>query len=223
MKLIPMILSLTTISACGLHEAIHGDNHSPVYVPRATPTPTPIATPKDGQDGQSIVGPQGLPGESIKGDRGESGQSIVGPMGPAGINGTNATFQTKSFAVTASRDYNPSVFSPTAVTVNPGIYQFPTTLNVTGNMGTGWISVTAGGYKLCYQGAAQNNNTVSLQAKFKGYTTSDAECHNGVIPSKPELTVVEQGGLVVSVSGGGCASQCTLTTVTVNVKGIGVE
>lgn len=111
--------------------------------------------------------------------------------------------------IIASRDYDPSKFSPTEGILEMGSYEIPSVVELlVGVAGTGWASLTIGNVKLCYQGNGANNSQVGTAFNLKGQLSDPSlKCHNapkGV--SELLIALSEDTSIKLEINGGGVSA-----------------
>ena len=160
---------------------------------------------------------QYLPGEDgLNGRDGSNGQP-----GEAGDDGKSV--EAVEIAITASRDYSPSTFSPQTYSLRAGVYELPQSLDlVQGHGGTGWVSLIVDGKRYCYQFNGRNNGDAGDQAIYAGAKLNPAsECFVGMRSNEPlDILLPAAANAELAVNGGGCSSSCTLTVVESSIRGI---
>lgn len=161
-----------------------------------------------GQD--TVTGLQGPKGD--KGDQGDPGPSVSGSE--------------ISMIVGASRDYDPSVFSPEDYDVEAGVYQLPDTIDlIAGVAGTGWVTVKLNGVRYCYQGDGKNNSDAGTSFEYSHAEDLDTgNCTNGTSGSitvdKSFIAVLGDTVMTVDLNGGGVSSSIrTFTEVEFTLDG----
>lgn len=137
-------------------------------------------------------------------------------------NSPTVTPKDENYTISPVREYGPSGWDNVKVTFNgSGVVSIPSEVNVlTGNPGTGWMSVTLKNAKYCYQGNARNNNEVGSKFKLvKSYSSGlGRPCHQNS-PSHNlglDFSVSSGDEMHVSIDGGGCGKDCQYTEVEFN-------
>lgn len=130
-------------------------------------------------------------------------------------------------SINASRNYNPSKWYDFNKIVESNFESIvPNEIHViTGNSGTGWVSLIIGSRKFCYQGNASNNQTLDGDKFILVIEKSnvDSQCSSSTDKINANRSVtIKQGDIIsLSVNGGGCsnsAGTCVYTEVATEIS-----
>jgi hypothetical protein len=131
--------------------------------------------------------------------------------------------------IKASRDYQPSIWNHGSyIMLTTSIYNIPEEIEIlSGNSGTGWLSLYASGRKFCYQGNASNNKTPDgdLFVLVKEKTDLNEECYSNNSNTTYDTEVYLEKDFVIDleVNGGGCSvgkGACLFTEVSATITPI---
>ncbi len=235
MKYALLAIGMTLVTSCGAAD------QTPCYL-RGEDCPT-STTGSEGVPGESIVGEQGEQGgigpSGPAGPQGETGPAgavgatgvagsdgAAGPGGPAGATGATGAAGTPAFGpsvvtnFSASRTYSPSTWSDGHGTIPAGVHSLPLNVVVTaGNSGTGWMTLTVGSIRVCYQGGAPNNSTPSTIWYYRGMRLTGNCFDSGLTMAYPSLMLPEDTAASLSINGGGCGGICSSTSTDLVVSG----
>lgn len=158
-------------------------------------------------DDRTII-EQGQPGP--QGEQGPKGDSAE-PITPVDVVGSN---QPVVVELTASRDYDPSVFNPATEELGPSAIRLPEEIElVQGVAGTGFASLTLNDVKFCYQGTGINNSDPGTAFKFKGIATGN-ECHMGTTSGDLDfVSYFDNVVITLTINGGGVHPSIRTLTV----------
>lgn len=125
------------------------------------------------------------------------------------------------FTLLSSREYSPSNWVEDNLThKGEYVYMVPTeVLLLTGNSGTGWMSLTMGNRKFCYQGNAQTVNDIGdkfILVKEKSDINESCLTQNLDISFNTQVTLKNNDQVKLRVDGGGCNNNCFFTEVEID-------
>jgi hypothetical protein len=129
-----------------------------------------------------------------------------------------------NLTLSASRDYYPSEFNDDSkILQSSAVVSIPRIIHTTyGNAGNGWVSLTIGNKRACYQGNAKeaggHSDTFTLK-RFSRARHRHCRAANRVSPSPgQEVTASSGDQVVLSVTGSNCKNRSVCRYVEIDVE-----